>query len=193
MLKDLYYKGVTEDAIKKIPHARLTTYVIKNYPEGEMSIIDNVWSTHYVYKESMELQDWSCGSDSVKTILGHQCQMATCEFRGRHWTAWFALDIPICDGPWKFRGLPGLILEVYDSNYQHHFCINGMQNVVAAPIYYGVYGKDVKYEKTDQKSFLKAKYDWLRNGNDIAEAITGITVSKSKFVPRRDLLEREDR
>ena len=31
--------------------------------------------------------------------------------------AWYCLDIPICQGPSSFWGLPGLILEIYDNNY----------------------------------------------------------------------------
>ncbi|MBQ9362009.1 MAG: GLPGLI family protein, partial [Bacteroidaceae bacterium] len=49
-----------------------------------------------------------------QTILGHRCQKATCRFRGRDFVAWFAADVPIKGGPWKFGGLPGCILKVYD-------------------------------------------------------------------------------
>jgi len=35
---------------------------------------------------------------------------------GRHWIAWFAPSIPISEGPYKFSGLPGLIIKLSDSN-----------------------------------------------------------------------------
>ncbi|MDG4715415.1 GLPGLI family protein [Winogradskyella marincola] len=38
----------------------------------------------------------------------------TKNFRGRNYEAWFTYDIPVATGPWKFHGLPGLILEVHD-------------------------------------------------------------------------------
>lgn len=47
-----------------------------------------------------------------KNILGYSCQAATCHFRGRNYKAYFTIEIPIKEGPFKFDGLPGLILQV---------------------------------------------------------------------------------
>ena len=65
------------------------------------------------YTEQWPLMRWTL-ADEQQTILGHQCQKATCQFRGRDFVAWFAADVPIKGGPWKFGGLPGCILKVYD-------------------------------------------------------------------------------
>ena len=65
------------------------------------------------YTEPWPLMRWSL-ADEQQTILGHRCQKATCRFRGRDFVAWFAADVPVKGGPWKFGGLPGCILKVYD-------------------------------------------------------------------------------
>jgi len=65
------------------------------------------------YTEAWPLMQWTL-ADEQQTILGHRCQKATCRFRGRNFVAWFAADVPIKGGPWKFGGLPGCILKVYD-------------------------------------------------------------------------------
>ena len=65
------------------------------------------------YTEPWPLMQWSL-ADEQQTILGHRCQKATCRFRGRDFVAWFAADVPVKGGPWKFGGLPGCILKVYD-------------------------------------------------------------------------------
>jgi len=59
--------------------------------------------------------------EDTLTVAGYLCQKATCRFRGRNYTAWFAMDIPIQNGPWKFGGLPGLILKAYDSDKLYVF------------------------------------------------------------------------
>ena len=65
------------------------------------------------YQEPLPQIKWEL-SNEKKTILGYSCQLATCRFRGRNYSAWFTLTLPLSAGPWKFSSLPGLILEVYD-------------------------------------------------------------------------------
>ena len=176
------------------PFPRMTAYLYKNYPQGKMTVLDKVRSNCFRYEDDMNLQEWDLQEDSTKTILGHECQKATCKFRGREWTAWFALDVPISDGPWKFSGLPGLIMEVYDRGNQQYFCINGMQKVNAEPISYGIIGIDPKrIEHTTHRAFLKARYATIRNdGNPLAESI-GLQLSPRKNAPRFDWIEREEK
>ena len=72
------------------------------------------------------------GKDSV--IAGYPCQLAETNFRGRTWKAWFTLDIPIPNGPWKLGGLPGLILKATDHTGWYDFDCAGIQNITAQPI-----------------------------------------------------------
>ena len=65
------------------------------------------------YEEKWRGQEWTLQEDTA-SFLGHQCQKAICRWRGRDYIAWFAPDIPISRGPWKFGGLPGLIMKIHD-------------------------------------------------------------------------------
>lgn len=78
------------------------------------------------YTEPTPKQNWQITGET-KTIVGYQCQKATCNFRGRNYTAWFAVDIPLSCGPWKFCGLPGLILKVYDDKNEYVFECVGIE------------------------------------------------------------------
>ena len=62
-----------------------------------------------------------------KTISGYETQLATCQFRGRSYEAWFAPSIPISAGPTLFGGLPGLILELRTTDGEHHFLLEALQ------------------------------------------------------------------
>ena len=72
------------------------------------------------YTEPYPLQQWKMGAET-QTVLGHRCQKATCHWRGRDFVAWFASDIPVKAGPWKFGGLPGLILKLQDTAGVYRF------------------------------------------------------------------------
>ncbi|HAL64614.1 MAG: Uncharacterized protein XD81_1480 [Bacteroidetes bacterium 38_7] len=97
--------------------------VFKNYPKGKMSVVYRSPFQGPVFKYVEDEFDfnWSIHLEK-KNILGYSCQKATTIFRGRKWTAWFSIEIPVSDGPWKFCGLPGLILSVSDD--KEHYLYN---------------------------------------------------------------------
>lgn len=64
--------------------------------------------------------DWKLETET-KEILGYNCKKATTTYRGRNYIAYYATDIPIFDGPFKFSGLPGLILSVFEENNKVSF------------------------------------------------------------------------
>lgn len=57
---------------------------------------------------------------------GYKLQKATTDFGGRTWNAWFCNEVNIKEGPYKFRGLPGLIfiLEDTDKNFIYKLISN---------------------------------------------------------------------
>jgi GLPGLI family protein len=73
----------------------------------------------FVVQDSLTIFDWEL-TDNSKRILGYECREASTTFRGRDYVAYFAPAIPSQNGPWKFHGLPGLILEVgtIDKSFQ---------------------------------------------------------------------------
>ncbi len=177
----------------KYPHKRLKTYIYKNYPEGRMTVTDGLILQDYRYVDSLHTQMWTMG-DSTREVLGYTCQQATADFRGRRWTAWFATDIPVSDGPWKLGGLPGLILEAYDEGQQHVFTAVGLERVKDEPIIFNrSFGDNQKFEQTNRLEFLRSKKKSLMDLNGYIQMETGIDLSQGKpqKVMRYDLLERD--
>ena len=70
------------------------------------------------YTDSVPAIDWSFIPDTTRNILGYECQLAQCDFAGRHYSAWFSTELPLPYGPYKFGGLPGLILQLQDDEGQ---------------------------------------------------------------------------
>ncbi len=80
---------------------------------------------HYLSLFSSKKHDWVEESTPVflwklleetKKIGNITCYKASSSFRGRNYTAWYTPTIKSSFGPWKFQGLPGLILEIYDED-----------------------------------------------------------------------------
>ena len=113
----------------KDPYAGYTTLrdeVFKNTPdEGYLRFVHMPgWVS---CREKIEgLFDWQL-QDGDSIVCGYPCHKATTIFRGRIWTVWYTLDLPYSDGPWKFCGLPGLVLYAYDSEDKFRFNCIGIE------------------------------------------------------------------
>ncbi|MFW5761151.1 MAG: GLPGLI family protein [Cyclobacteriaceae bacterium] len=77
------------------------------------------------YFEDIPELRWVIENDR-KTIREYSCQKASTTFRGRKYEAWFTPEIPIREGPYKFGGLPGLILVMQDSQKQFVYTCMGI-------------------------------------------------------------------
>ena len=104
--------------------------IYKDKSSKKITVIDKVAATgdKFLYEDEIGTLPWKI-SGSTDTIQSYACQKATVHFRGRDYTAWFAPDIPVSDGPWKFAGLPGLILKVEDSRQLFVFSLIGLQQL----------------------------------------------------------------
>lgn len=95
-----------------------------NYPEGKVTITQSLAGIeHYLSEEERTMPEWTFVRDSTRNIMGRDCQLATTELHGRRWSVWFAPSMPMPYGPWLLRGLPGLVVEAYDSEREHEFLL----------------------------------------------------------------------
>lgn len=160
------------------PHYKNTFQVIKNRSDKTTKVWDFFDHQYYEYEDDGDFS-W-CLSDSIQEINGYNCQMATCVAYGRHWTAWFCPELPWSDGPWKFSGLPGLIVAAQDSNGFYKFNLVGISDKFK-PVKPWV--KDAK--KTKSQDFNRLKYKYLLNLDGILNAELGIKVDYKPGAAKR--------
>lgn len=72
-----------------------------------------------MYKEPV-IKNWKL-IDETKIINTIICKKAEVNFKGRNWIAWYSPEIPLPYGPYKFSGLPGLIVKITDDKKEYDF------------------------------------------------------------------------
>lgn len=148
-------------------------YVLKSKADSGYTVYDYVGMTgRFYYQEPMENIAWEI-SDSTKTMLGYETAMAEGDYHGRHWTVWFAPEIPVQDGPWKLHGLPGLILEATDESGQHHFTAEGIETSDKEIV--PIYNKE-NYDKSTRIEMLRSERNIRQNGNAMMNAELGLNL-----------------
>lgn len=127
-------------------------YLYRDLANNDMTIYKSSMGEFFRIKDSPKM-DWKILDDSVKIILGHKCQMAETSFRGRYWKVWFTFDIPLSIGPWKFGGLPGLILQAESPGFLNIEGYKILTRSLTPVKFYNYYNK--KATNMDRKKFLK--------------------------------------
>lgn len=111
---------------------------LNTFPQGKVrGIIQKDWRSNEVisylpvntdrFKIIQHITlNWQIGTETAM-IQGKKCQLATVEYKGRKYNAWFTNEIPISEGPYKFGGLPGLIVKIEDTKKQHIWELKGIE------------------------------------------------------------------
>jgi len=176
---DTWSENHYSEYFKDFLHNQLTVYIQMPYPLGRVSS---------QYTEELPVQNWNISNDTL-TVAGYLCQKATCSFRGRNYTAWFTMDIPVSNGPCKFGGLPGLILKVYDNDKLFTFECSKIENM-SKKCAINKFNNFDKYKITERTNFLKFLKDVHENYYQMAQFIfpPGALIPKLK---KYNLLELE--
>ena len=107
---------------------------------------DRIGRDIYSYEEDRPL-NWKISSETTK-IGEYKVQKAETDFAGRKWTAWFTTDLPYQDGPYKFGGLPGLIVKVEDDKGDYSFDLMKNYKIAELPAL-NQFGNTLKVKRSD--------------------------------------------
>lgn len=95
--------------------------IVKDYLSRETTFYSKLSTVDFKIAEK-EKPKWKL-SNEKKMIGKWNCQKAETFYKGRKWVAYFTSEIQFNDGPYKFWGLPGFVVEVLDENNLHHFSL----------------------------------------------------------------------
>lgn len=109
------YRSAIFSGVASGPISNFIPTVYKDFDKKEVWVTYSILLDHYLYQDSDMPIDWNI-TDEAKEIGQYTVQKATTNFGGRSYEAWFTPEVPIVDGPYVFGGLPGLIIELYDTD-----------------------------------------------------------------------------
>lgn len=144
-------------------------------------------------------------SDTQK-IGSLQCQKAETDYGGRHWIAWFTQEIQLSEGPYIFHGLPGLIVQVEDSNHEYMFKLAKTRKFNSDTSFSIQGAKEINWDAfvKVQQDFYADPYAFVKAGGYKAVQDDGnggvkkldfreATLSTQKFIKKNDNQVEKDR
>jgi GLPGLI family protein len=155
------------------------TFIYSNLKDRKLITTEFLNEKAYKVHEELLPIDWKLIPKEKKVINDYEVFKAKGIFRGREYVAWYAPDIPMNIGPWKFRGLPGLILEITDSTKSFQW--------IATTITYPYYDTVIK-EPVNKDMIALPLYDFIilkeknieeNTKRKIASAPKGVTLISS--------------
>ncbi len=153
-LRELQFQYARQGRISELT-SNTSEYIYQNYPDGAITTRAMLGNLNVEIIEERESPFWEL-SDSTRKILGYTCHKAEAAFRGRTWTAWYTTEIPVSSGPWKLYGLPGLILDTYDSRMDYRYTVIGISAQDVGDV--TLYSKpgDGTFRKIERKQYLRS-------------------------------------
>lgn len=162
-------------AIKeKYPSPIIDHTIIRN--NGTNKILSKVNRNIYLLNQPIEEINWKIENEQ-KTQLDLIIKKATTTYLGRKWTAWYTEEIPNSVGPYKFGGLPGLILEIYDDNNYFHFSAIEINQNNTKPDLTKDFTKSKKVNLEDYKKIYENK------GVEIIQNLKSLNITSSNISP----------
>ena len=120
---------------------------------GMLTVSSCMINMEYAYTEAIPSIEWHILPDTL-TVMGYVCQKATAVFRGRQWDVWFSLSLPFGSGPWKFSGLPGLVLRAEDRDRLFEFEAIGLERTADRKIHVWTENQN-RYRKISRQDMMK--------------------------------------
>ena len=131
-----FYKPVDGDTLIYEANVIFKEYIVEDYPEFQWDL-----------------------TDETKTILGFLCYKAITSFRGREYIIYYTREASVSGAPWKFNGLPGLVLEVHSIDEEFQISATSFRIVEDTFIITNPFNTKAKISWEDYKALYTIEYE----------------------------------
>lgn len=146
-------------SFKNLPPSDIVYFIKKNLHNQSIVFYSDEFLKDMKYSEPIRF-DWKI-LDEFKECLNMKCQKATTTAYGKKWIVWFTNAIPVPDGPYKFAGLPGLILSIRDQNNDFSFDAVSIQHKEVDLSF--ITKNNKKYINTTKEKYLKYRREYIKD------------------------------
>jgi|TARA_B100000446_G_C10519140_1_gene329663 GLPGLI family protein len=162
-----YQKMINLDSIQRVRELditdvmsnRLSVYSFIAYSNDSITHYETIGNDLLKFKEPIS-SNWKLINEK-KQISGYNCKKAIINYAGREWVAWFTSEIALNSGPYKFHGLPGLIIELYDTenifSFKAYAIKYGDFEINNNTLNYFITEDGDKFQELDRKDFLSIR------------------------------------
>lgn len=192
------YSFLEKDSLNKINQSQNTSWTEQipiTRKKNTNTNINFAFAGDQLYSyPTQDVIEWKL-SEETKKISDFNAQKATSNFGGRKWTAWFVKQIPFSEGPYKFTGLPGLIVSLEDS--QNQFSFNLIKSKKIDKTYDTKNILEVRYGNKPimitEKMFIKKSLEYYQDPyqqdrEDLKKGNTVVEIERVKYTKASDLI-----
>lgn len=193
LLSDNLKQSVTsnDDGVVNVINYKDNTYAnfifSNNHNFSYTTYLKNINDTLLV-SDDAPVMNWKLKEQELK-IGRFNCKKAELDFRGRKWTAYYTIEIPIPFGPFKFKGLPGLIISIESNsngeNLKWSLLSLKMDNVLEVPLPNFFQAKNVTLKEVLEAEDLKREVENKRVMTKLGRGIRQTNVEISRLGPER--------
>lgn len=157
--------------------------IYKCLSNDSLTYFNSIWKRHFKYEQGFPVNDWRLAEGDT-TILSMPCNKASLDLHERHWTVWYTTEMPISDGPWKLKGLPGLIMKASESEGIFSFNCVGIDKITK-PIEFEskrAYNTNPKRFEDELKKFRRGQTEYVFRQSKIPHT-PGLWKNEKSYTP----------
>lgn len=177
------------DKLRSLPKPSSNERIFKSTSSKNIIIYDEFYDKIYKYNDSVDMK-WKI-TNIYDTFNDMKIRRAETKFRGRNYIAWYTSEVPISDGPYKFRGLPGLIIKLYDSKNEISYSLISLKKLEKGKSLNHNYDKEAVL--MSKSKYIKIKKSFKQNPIPYMESQGAVFSEETKRIIREKFRKRNEK